>query len=90
MYDGTKLEGLIMGAKLAVEVSGVSGTANPKFQGVSTGGKEEDAKKKELRSTQNVQCEACGYKGHVLGGCFMIFPEKRPSYWKSNPEKDQR
>ena len=26
MYDGTKLEGSIMGAKLAVEVSGVSGT----------------------------------------------------------------
>ena len=25
-----------------------------------------------------------------MEGCFIIFPEKRPSYWRSNPEKEKK
>jgi hypothetical protein len=80
----------VVRAKAKTESKGKMAFASPKFQGISTDGKEEDAKKKELRSTPIVQCEACGYKGHVLEGCFMIFPEKRPSHWKGHPEKEKR
>ena len=72
-------------AKSGFKPEGKMAFANPKFQGISTDGKEE-----RLRSTPNVQCEACGYNGHDLEGCFIIFPEKRPSNWKNNPEKERK
>ena len=80
----------VVRAKAKTESKGKMAFASPKFQGTSTDGKEEGAKKKELRSTSNDKCEACGYTGHVLEGCFIIFPEKRPSYWRSNPEKEKK
>jgi hypothetical protein len=80
----------VVRAKAKSESKGKMAFASPKFQGTSTDGKEEEAKKKEPRSISNDKCEACGYKGHVLEGCFIIFPEKRPSYWRSNPEKEKK
>jgi hypothetical protein len=51
--------------------------------------KGEDSKKKPTHSSLKVQCEACGCKGHELEGCFVVFPEKRPTNGKSNPEREK-
>jgi len=80
----------VVRAKVKMESKGKMAFASPKFQGTPIDGKEEDSTREQIRSTPNAQCDACGYNGHGLEDCFVIFPEKGPSDWKCNPEKERK
>lgn len=70
-----------------------SDTEDPKGKGKSTSRKRggtTSVGKEAPPAKKTTQCQACGYKGHTLQDCWILFEDKRPENYKSTKASEAR